>query len=327
MKLRSILASLALVLVASTQAQPRDDVLLDMEQAFRQGKQDRLTQLLPQAQGHPLEAWAAYWELRTRLDTASPQEIRQFLTRYAGSYQEDRLRNDWLLLLGQQRDWDNFAQEYPLFRMNDDREVRCYALLAQGLREGAATPASVGDEVLRLWLNQRDTEEGCTAAAAHFINEAKGPARLKEADAWRKARQAMELNRPAVAGAALAIIHPEALPLLNELTASPAKFLARRSSAGSKLRREMVGMALARLAASDVEGAATQLENKWGPQLPPEERDWLWGLLGRQAAFRLLPEAHGYFARVQKDSHLGDSLLEWKVRAALRAGAAPAWRS
>ena len=49
MKLRSILASLALVLVASTQAQPRDEVLLDMQQAFQQGKQERLTLLLPQA--------------------------------------------------------------------------------------------------------------------------------------------------------------------------------------------------------------------------------------------------------------------------------------
>ena len=63
-----------------------------------------------------------------RLDQASNSEIQHFLSQYAGTYAEDRLRNDWLLQLGRQRDWADFAKEYPLFRMNDDREVRCYAL-------------------------------------------------------------------------------------------------------------------------------------------------------------------------------------------------------
>jgi soluble lytic murein transglycosylase len=53
--------------------------------------------------------------------------VQDFLARYAGTYQEDRLRNDWLLLLGKRRDWASFAAEYPRYRMRDDREVRCYA--------------------------------------------------------------------------------------------------------------------------------------------------------------------------------------------------------
>ena len=43
----------------------------------------------------------------------APQEVQDFLARYAGTYQEDRLRNDWLLLLGQRRDWDGFAALAP----------------------------------------------------------------------------------------------------------------------------------------------------------------------------------------------------------------------
>ena len=104
MKLRTILASLAVALLGSAQEQPRDEVLLQMQEAFRQGNKARLAELLPQAQGHALEPWAAYWELRARLDTASPQEIQQVLARLAGTYQEDRLRNDWLQLLGQRRE-------------------------------------------------------------------------------------------------------------------------------------------------------------------------------------------------------------------------------
>jgi hypothetical protein len=63
--------------------------------------------------GHALEPWAAYWELKARLNEATSQEVQAFMQRYAGSYQEDRLRNDWLLLLGQRRDWGQFADSTP----------------------------------------------------------------------------------------------------------------------------------------------------------------------------------------------------------------------
>jgi soluble lytic murein transglycosylase len=332
MKLRTILASFALAATSLAQAQApapsmtRDDVLIEMHQAFRQGNRARLSQLLPAARGHALEPWAAYWELRARLDVAAPSEIQEFFGRYAGSYQEDRLRNDLLLMLGQRRDWVGFAQEYPRYRMNDDREVRCYALLVQYLRDGPNTPPEVYDEVRRNWLAQREADDGCTTAASRMIGD-RHPRGLTQADAWRKARQAVEANRPRAAAGALEIIAPEALPLLNELNASPAKFLSSKVFAASRIRREMVGLALIKMATSDIEGAAAQLESKWGVQLAPEERDWIWGVIGRQAAQRLQPDAHAHFAKVTRDNHLNDDLLGWKVRAALRAGRTPEWRT
>ncbi|WP_374666335.1 transglycosylase SLT domain-containing protein [Ramlibacter sp.] len=324
---RTILASFALLLATAAFAQPKDDVLLEMRDAFRQGNKARLAQLLPAARGHALEPWAAYWELRARLDTATPAEVQDFFNRYAGTYQEDRLRNDWLQLLGQRRDWTTFAQEHPRYRMNDDREVRCYALLVQYLREGPQSPPTLAEEVRKLWLSLREAEDGCTHAASRVIGDRHFPHRLTVGDAWRKARQAMEANRPRAAAGALEIINPDALPLLAEVNANPSKFLAAKGLAGSRLRREMVGLALIKLATSDPEAAASQLEHRWGGQLGPEERDWVWGVIGKQAALRLQPEAAGYFARVGRDSHLSDDLLAWKVRAALRGGRTPGWQA
>src|SRR6476646_680188 len=132
-----ILTLIAALFVGGAQAQPTgDDLVVDAYQAWKQGNRARLAQVLPKVQGHPLEVWVAYWELRSRLDTAQPSELQDFFTKYAGTYQEDRLRNDWLLLLGQRRDWAAFAAEYPKFRMNDDREVRCYALVAASIAGG-----------------------------------------------------------------------------------------------------------------------------------------------------------------------------------------------
>jgi soluble lytic murein transglycosylase len=329
MTLRTILTLILAMFAGACQGQssPADDTIVDMAQAFSRNNKARLTQLLPLARGHVLEPWAAYWELRARLDTATPQEVQEFLTRYAGTYQEDRLRNDWLLVLGQRRDWASFAEEYPRFRMNDDREVRCYALLVKALAAGADTPPSLVEEVKRLWFAQRDLDDGCTLAATRLSTDTSVPHLITTADVWRKARLASEANRPRAAAAAVEIVSPDALPLLAELNASPTKFLTRRVTAILRTRRELVSLALIKLATTDPDNAATLLENKWGSQLSLEERNWIWGVLGRQAAQRLQPTALAFFDKVTRDTDLTDDMLAWRARAALRASTVPQWKT
>ncbi|OUL99856.1 lytic transglycosylase domain-containing protein [Variovorax sp. JS1663] len=312
---------LTLALAAATLLQPahaqngNDDVLLQMKQAAQRGDKARLGALLPQARGHLLEPWAAYWELKSRLGEASPSEVQDFLSRYAGTYQEDRLRNDWLILLGQRRDWQAFAQLHPEFRMNDDAQVRCYAVLVEALRSGNPTAAQA-EEVRRNWLGQRELDDGCLTAADRMIS-----ARMMSPnDAWKKARLAIEANRPQAARAAVTLASPDAVPLFDELNASTAKFLAGRGIAPGKARRELVTLALIKMVIADPDMAASQLESKWSVMLSPEERNWVWGAIGRQYAVKLSPAAGGAFANVTKNADLSDDMLGWKTRAALRSG-------
>jgi len=329
MKLRSILTLITLSVACAAQAQapapraPGDETLLQMSQAFRQGNPARLAQLLPQLRGHPLEAWAAYWELNARLGTATPEEVQAFLTRWAGSYQEDRLRNDWLLLLGERRDWSAFSEHLPLFRMNDDPQVRCYALLVKAVREGATEP--VVSEVRQLWLRTRDADDACTTAARTLYAARPGAPRIAPMDAWVKARMAAEARRPRAMQAAVEIVAPEMLAQLAEIQASPAKYLSRHAFAHSRSRKEMITLALIRLATTDFDAAAHALSAKWDPILTAEERNWVYGTLGRIAAQRLSPDALGYFDKVTRADDLTDDTLAWKARAALRAGPTPNW--
>jgi soluble lytic murein transglycosylase len=300
---------------AAAQNNTNDDVLVQMKQAFQRGDKARLSALLPQARGHALEPWAAYWELKARLQDATPGEVQDFFARYPGTYQEDRLRNDWLLLTGQRRDWDNFSAAVAGFRMGDDAQVRCYAVLADTLRSGTATQAQA-DEVRRDWLGQKDADDGCLSAADRMV----AARLLSPNDAWKKARLAMEANRPQAARGAVGIAAPDALPLFEELNASAAKFLTGRAFVAAKSRKELVVLALVKVAIADPEQAAAQLDSKWGPMLSAEERNWLWGTIGRAAALKLWPQAGSYFANVTKNSDLSDDMLGWRVRAALRAG-------
>ena len=289
-----------------------DELILEMNQAFKKNDKAQLSRLLPKAKGHALEPWAAYWELRLRLDQASDLEIQQFLTQYAGTYAEDRLRNDWLLQLGRQRDWANFAKEYPRFRMNDDKEVRCYALSTDALISKPETAT----ELKRLWYSFRDTEDGCTNTAEK-LHELK---KIESLDLWRKARLAMDNNRPRAAQLALNIESVELGKQAVLIQADPQKYLDKRILAITKKRKELSVLALIRVANTDPDKAAQLIEKKWGLMLTKEEHNWVWAVIGKQAAQKLQDNAHSYFNKVTRNQDLNDDLLIWKTRAALRSG-------
>jgi soluble lytic murein transglycosylase len=293
-----------------------DSVILDMHQAFRRGDKERLAALLPQAAGHVLEPWAAYWALKARLEDATEPEVQDFLSRWAGTYQEDRLRNDWLLLAGKRRDWAAFARELPRFRMGDDPEVRCYASAMQVL-QGAPASAAMADQVRRDWLAERREGDGCLLAAG-LLRQA---GRITADDVWQKARLAVEAGRSGLARAAVALESPDAAVAVAQIHNGAARYLAGRSaSAATRQGQELVVLALVRLATQDADQAASLLQARWAKALTPAQRNWLWAALGKQAMLKLQDDAWADFAQVTRVQDLGDDLLSWQARAALRAG-------
>ncbi|MEY4439499.1 MAG: hypothetical protein RIQ36_963 [Pseudomonadota bacterium] len=331
MKFRVIVSLFAGVFMAFGVVQPvvaapanntqADAVITDMAQAYKRGDRKRLSALLPQAKGHILEPWAAYWELKARLDEASHSEVRAFFNRYPATYQEDRLRNDWLLLLGQRRDWTTLSDEHPHYRMRDDRELRCYFLTVELLEKGPQASPAIADEVRKNWMGMKEADDGCTLAADRLYFSKQFTA----LDIWRKARLMAEHNRPRTARNAVQIVSPADASHVNDILSKPLPFLNKQIAAPSKAKQELVVLALVKLATTDADKAANLLRDKWRPYLTAEERHWVWGVIGRQAAMRLDDDALSHFARVANDKDLNDDMLGWKVRAALRAGNTPKW--
>jgi soluble lytic murein transglycosylase len=311
---RLIMAGLLLPALAASQP-AADKPVLDMREAFRKNQSAELTRLLPATRGHVLEPLARYWEMRVRLDSASPAEIRAALDAMAGTYWEDRLRNDWLLQLGKQRDWARFEAERPLFRMNDDRQVTCYTVMLDAA--GSRLPPEVAAERVReLWLAQRDVDDGCATAAQALL----ASGHLKDTVVWQRARLMMEVNRPAAARQALALIDPDRAAQLEAIADNPARYLDDKITAIRPRTKELVTLALVRLAAQDPNAAAAELDSlKWRSQLSAEERGWAWGAIGRRAAQRLQADALTFYARGELQ-HMTDEHLAWMARAGLRAG-------
>ncbi|MBL0944745.1 MAG: lytic transglycosylase domain-containing protein [Hydrogenophaga sp.] len=311
---RLIMGALLLPVLASSQT-VGDKALLDMRAAYSRGQSAELARLLPTVRGHVLEPLARYWDMRVRLDTASPTEIRAALDAMAGTYWEDRLRNDWLLQLGKRRDWARFEAERPLFRMNDDRQVTCYTVMLDAA--GSRLPPEVAAERVReLWLAQRDAEDGCATAAQALL----ASGHLKPAVVWQRARAMMEVNRPRAASQAVALIDPERAAQIDGIAADPARYLDDKITAIRPRTKELVTLALLRLAAVDPNAAARELESlKWRTQLTAEERSHAWGAIGRRAAQRLQTDALDFYARGELQ-HMTDEHLAWMARAGLRLG-------
>ena len=313
--------------VPHVQAQGGDSTIVDAREAFRKKDGKRLAGLRAIAitANHPLAMWTDYWELNTRIGEVQQAEVDQFSARWSGTYVDDRFRNDWLLELGKRRDWANFAVEFPRFRLNDDREVTCYALLADHL-----AGKEVVDAARVAWLAQRDADDGC-ALLATTLTDAK---LFTQADAWRKARFAMDAGRLRAVRQAAGIATPAAAVSAGELIDSPAKYLARSASAAGRNAAELTTLALMRMASNDPEAAAGLLNERWDRALPADLAAWAWAAVGKQSALKLQPEASDHFqraaqraAKAKDDIDWPDDTLAWKVRAALRADdGKPRWQ-
>jgi len=317
-------AVLALALLAgqplAALAQGEHQVVLDARAAFQKKDKAQLAAAASAARQHPLAPWVDYWELSNRLNTAQVDEIEAFYLRWPGTYVEDRLRNDWLLELGRRRDWAGFSRDFPRFRMNDDREVTCYALLTQHL-----AGQDVRDAARNAWWAQRDLDDGCNLLASTLF----AAGQLSENDAWVKARSSIENNRPRAARAAAGFISPAAGNAVAELTENPARYLTRKPGSNNGQAAELATLALLRLAGSDPQAAAAQLKDRWQSQLPKHLAALAWAGSARQAAQKLMPEAGPYYQRAwalrrdglaaQRDlAPWSDDMLAWQLRAALR---------
>ena len=289
-----------------------DQAVLDMAQAFKLGERKQLAQLLPQAKGSLLEPWAAYWDMSLRLDQADKAEIESVLARYAGSYQEDRLRADWLLQLGRNREWATFRAQLPLYRMADDRSIQCYALWSDYLTSGA----DVAKQLQELWLAQREPDEACADAAQELIKARNMPAQA----AWLRARLGMENDRLKVTTQAVATVDTKWVKTVAAIYQSPAKYLNDKLTALRPQTREFVSLALIRLAYLEPQDAAVEVDKlQWRAQLTGEERSWIWGVIGKRAAQKGQDNALSYYQKGRLDQMHEDQVL-WALRAALRAG-------
>ena len=124
--------------------------------AFDRGDWRRLDALAPALAGHVLERYVGYWQLKSRLDAAAPDAVTAFIARYPDGPLADRLRVDWLKVLGKRGDWNRFALDYPpaTARTPSSPATACSTAISATARAALAAAKP-------LWFTGQSTPDAC----------------------------------------------------------------------------------------------------------------------------------------------------------------------
>jgi len=310
-------AALALIAVAwpfAPALAQTDADFLAAKAAFERGDRARLAVLAPKLARHELAPYVEYWQLKAGLEEASSAAVRAYLERYPNTPLADRLRADWLKLLGRTAVWHQFAVDWPP-PASDDVELACYGVLYKWQRDGddalvAAKP---------LWFTEKATPEACEPAFAALIQRGD----LTPADRrarFRLAHEAGNLRTAQALGAGLPGKDRVPDREFGEVSREPLRALDRGNFAWTTGGgRELALFALERAARADA-GAARPAWVKVRDRMPEADRRYGNARLAFHAARQLNPAANDWF-REAGSAPLSADAHAWRVRAALRAQA------
>ena len=299
---------------AAVSKNPLDDSLLGAYDAYRAGDPVKFAKHAAKLEGHLLEPWLEYWRLSMRLEDASNREVREFFAKHPNDYVTERLRSDWLRVLGKRADWPEFERQSPLYT-RDDLEVACYRWIAR-LEKGDDNALA---DSMAMWLEPTELPDGCQRLSLTLSARGK----LSVTDVWRRVRVLFEHGQITAAKTTLGLLPKKEAPderMLAEAARQPKRMLERLPIVlETRAAREVAVLAAVRYARTDAAGAARALEGALGERFSQSELRYLWGLVGYEAAREHNERALEWYSRGDV-TQLEDRHLAWRTRAALRAG-------
>lgn len=312
MKFPLFLATLTLSLTVLAQS-ANDSVFLEAREAFQKGDAARLEMAANRIGEHPLAIYAENYRLRNRLARNDDSGIPAFLAANDGTHVAERLRADWLRWAARRSTWNLIEAEYPKL-LTPEPEVTCLQQRARWTRGDR----SALDEAQALWLEMLEPPEGCQPLLATLVNV--GMRNID--DAWERARQQIEANRPVWARRTLELLPSNHIPNAGEFDnaiKNAMSYLARQPANwhGSRNGRELTAIAIRYVAANDPDAAARELLRRES-QMAAVERRWAWSQIALQGARKHHPQALNWYAQAS-GAPLTVENHQWKVRSALRA--------
>ena len=285
-----------------------DDVFMALREAGLRDDAARASELAARLANYPIPSYVEYYQLRPRMRTASATEVRDFLRRYEGSAIADRLRNDWLLELGYRRDWQAFDEQYPLFVVADDIQLKCYALMSRAIKG-----KNVAEEARALLVSPKDYGNACNTLIAVL----RQGGQFNMQDVWAQIRLAAE-NGSVPAAKRLAT-HTEVDPRMIERAMEKPTAVVIKGPGKGRDEHALFIIALGRVAKTNLVMAVHEME-KAASKMNSEDQALGWAAIALQASYKLAPDALPQYWNKTDDAPLSMDGHQWKVRMALRAG-------
>lgn len=313
--MRNYLFGFILLAYVGTLSASQDSDFIAARQAFQNGNAKLLDDYAKRLKHHALWPYVEYFQLRMVLGTTNIETIANFLSRREGTLVADRLRSDWLKILGKNKQWQLFEAEYP-FLANKDNELMCYYYQHYlNIKDKTALA-----DARSLWFTATSLPDSCTPVFQTLIYSGQ----ISLEDIWTRIRLALEEGQTGVATHVSRYI-PGNETLnnadLNNAAKNPLRYLdTQQGRIKTRSDREIALFALLRLLRNDTDPAYAQWL-KIKNQLTASDRSYFLGRLGQRAAMRHDARALDWFREAQNTVQLyppSDTVLAWQVRAALR---------
>ena len=277
--------------INSGELSPADKEFIELREAAKRNDVFRAQQLASSLVNYDFDDYVTYFRIKPQLfdsggsarsDTSADGLVSVFLNQYQGTAIADRMRNDWLLVLGRRKDWINFDAEYAKFVLDDDTAVKCYALQSR-LAKGESA-VKIGTEAKAVLIDPRYFGQGCQELVPLLV-QANG---LSVSEAKAIGRAAAEIGYDTMSRR-IGGEDPIA-EIVKSANKDPRKTFNDFSQISTRLNKENQAVA--------------------------------WGIIGQFLAKKLDPKADDAYREQQSlgfNELLSTESQEWKVRAALRA--------
>lgn len=294
--------------IAAPDSTPAAQAVVLARQAMNNKQWTQLSNQIGPASGDILGIYPEYWYLRTQIAAANMpdthQTLMRFLKKNEGSFLADKLRGEWLLHAARSGDFITVLELSPV--LNGNSQISCAQLEARHMTAQRATVA----EATKVFAP--------VGACWKLFDQLVADKVLTGNELLPYLQDFIENNKVTEARRFAAyLFDSNDLATYDAMMRDPQKWLAAQSGDRSTAVNDIVAIALARVARTDLNKAEELVRTTWANKLPRLNLQWVYGQFASLAVFSFDPRAYGWY-RETFGIRLSDTNHAWRVRASLR---------
>ncbi|OUD11744.1 transglycosylase SLT domain-containing protein [Thioflexithrix psekupsensis] len=284
----------------------------EAQQALRDNQLEKFNQLENQLKDYPIQHYLRYFYLRDRLETISPEEMQDFLTRYADSPITEILRRSWLQHLAKKADWQNYLKAYI---PQNSPALSCHYLHAR--LETKTDVSGIIEPALALWLIGQSQVSECDPVF-NYLNQQKAITTEHRQRRFELALAENEFKLAAWLAKSLGASQQKLLSEWQAMQKSPAEQLAVVNFPDNALYRQLLVDGIKRLARTQAGAAYSHwqmIRKKYA--FSPQQVAEINAELAVRAAWQELSEAEQWLNQLSSDEREERVLrthLQWLLR-------------
>jgi soluble lytic murein transglycosylase len=161
----------------------------DASYALNKNQVSKFNRLLKQLQDYPAQPYLVYDSFRRNIRNKTPQQVEDFLQRYAEFPFAYQARGRWLDVLARRGDWENYL---AFFDGRANTRQQCLSFqgrLKLGQLEG------LSEEIGKIWMRGYSQPDQCDPAFSYYLKTHEQPEQV----IWLRIEKAFKARRPNLA--------------------------------------------------------------------------------------------------------------------------------